>query len=246
MASLNRPLALVLVLALLFALLAPLPLPWSIVAAQEGIVVSNLNDFDNGGANDCGSDGCSLREAIRLANSRTGPNTITFSVTGTIFLETALPILIDDETTLDATSADPAATQPNVTLNALGIAQGSHGLHLQSNNNVVRGLAIIRAPAGMSADIAGAGIFLDGASGNQLYQNWLGLAADGTAQGNGGYGLLIGNGASNNIIGADRDDQRNVLTSNVMGGIRINSAGNTALNQNNLIEGNYIGTTPTG
>ncbi|MBP1466064.1 right-handed parallel beta-helix repeat-containing protein [Candidatus Chloroploca sp. M-50] len=246
MASLNRRLALVLVLSLLFTLLAPLPVPWSIVAAQASIVVSNLNDLDNGGANDCGSDGCSLREAIRLANSRNGPNSITFTVTGTLTLESALPILTDDETTLDATSADPAATQPNVTLNALGIAPGSHGLHLQSNNNVVRGLAIIRAPAGMSADVAGAGIFLDGASGNQLYQNWLGLAADGTAQGNQGYGLLIGNGASNNIIGADRDDQRNVLTSNVMGGIRINTASNTALNQNNLIEGNYIGTTPAG
>lgn len=246
MASLNRRLALVLVLALLFSLLAPLPVPWSIVAAQASIVVSNLTDLDNGGTNDCGSDGCSLREAIRLANSRTGPNTITFSVTGTLTLESALPILTDDETTIDATSADPAAMQPNVTLNALGIAPGSHGLHLQSDNNLVRGLAIIRAPVEISADVAGAGIFLDGASGNQLYQNWLGLAADGSAQGNQGYGLLIGNGASNNIIGADRDDQRNVLTSNVMGGIRINSAGNTPLNQNNLIEGNYIGTTPAG
>ncbi|NCC34065.1 MAG: hypothetical protein EOM24_18945, partial [Chloroflexia bacterium] len=201
---------------------------------------------DNGGTNDCGSDGCTLLEAIRLANDRDGPNSITFTVTGTLTLESALPIVTDDETTIDATSADPAATQPNVTLNALGIASGSHGLHLQSNDNVVRGLAIIRAPAGISADVAGAGIFLDGASGNQLYQNWLGLAADGSAQGNQGYGLLIGNGASNNIIGADRDDQRNVLTSNVMGGIRINTASNTALNQNNLIEGNYIGTTPTG
>src|SRR5215211_4320016 len=74
-------LALLLTLALL-GLLAPAP------ARAAGFTVTNTNDSGAG----------SLRETIGQANAQTGPDTITFNVTGTIELGSTLPTISDDLT----------------------------------------------------------------------------------------------------------------------------------------------------
>lgn len=245
MAPSHRRLSLILLLVLVLLVL-PHPTP---LAAQSEILVANLSNLDNGGVNDCGGDGCSLREAIRLANSRSGPNTIRFSVSGEILLTNNLPTLTDDGTTIDATAA-AAPYAPTIRLNGVGLnANSANGLVIRSNNNIIRGLAIARVPLSTltTADQNGAGIFIDNGDGNQIYNCWIGLSANGlSAESNGGYGVLIGYGASNNTIGANSARDRNVISGNLTGGVVVYSDSDAFFNENNLIDGNYIGPDITG
>ena len=55
--------------------------------------VTTTDDHNDGS---CDGDDCTLREAIQAANAITSPDTIDFSVTGTITLTSALPDIIDD------------------------------------------------------------------------------------------------------------------------------------------------------
>jgi hypothetical protein len=87
------------------------------------------------------------------------------------------------------------------------------------------------------------GVRIDGgaASGNRVYGNYIGVAADGaTVVGNGttttaGIGIL--NSAAQNLIGAPSSAGRNVIGGNPGAGILIRGT----LSGGNLIEGNYIG-----
>ena len=56
-------------------------------------VVNSIADTDDG---TCDSTSCTLREAINAANANSGADTISFTVTGTILLGSALPDLSDD------------------------------------------------------------------------------------------------------------------------------------------------------
>src|SRR5215471_3824234 len=67
-----------------------------VLSAQAATyVVNSTADTDDGV---CDGTNCTLREAINAANATAGADTITFSVTGTILLESALPDLADDVT----------------------------------------------------------------------------------------------------------------------------------------------------
>ncbi len=77
----------------------------------------------------------------------------------------------------------------------------------------------------------------DGTSSNVVAWNTIGLAADGTADGNGGDGVYLGDGASANTIGGDAG-AGNVISTNLNEGIHV-SGDET---DGNLIEGNEIGT----
>ncbi|HMQ33556.1 MAG TPA: CSLREA domain-containing protein, partial [Chloroflexaceae bacterium] len=150
MPRLSRQLSLAVLLALLLTAI-PAARPG---LAQAGITVSNLTDVDNGVADGCGPDGCSLREAIRLANSRPGPNTITFSLAGEITPLSPLPPLSDDGTTIDGGSR-------TVSLNGSSAGE-ANGIEIRSSGNTVRGLVIYNF-TGSDRFAAGAGIYIDGA-----------------------------------------------------------------------------------
>ncbi|RRR75010.1 MAG: hypothetical protein EI684_05715, partial [Candidatus Viridilinea halotolerans] len=226
-------------LLLLFAMLLMTILqPRPLAAQGPTFTVNSLLD-----TNVCDATTCTLRGALTQA---TAGSTIRFSVSGEIALSGILPALSVGGVTIDATSA-AAPYNPTIFINAAGIATGgmTYGLQITSDNNVIRGLGIIRVPMGAgSTDDVGAGIIIDRGSNNAIYNCWIGLAANGTnAAGNAGYGILIKNGASNNIIGANSDRDRNVISANLQGSIGL--IGQTfdpvRYNTGNRIEGNYIG-----
>ncbi len=100
------------------------------------------------------------------------------------------------------------------------------------------GLAIV--------NFGGDGIEIDGGDNNIVAGNYIGIEADGsTVASNGGYGVLLRNGASGNTIGGSTLPARNVLsghTASGAAGVGLIDAGTS----NNKIQGNYIGTDASG
>lgn len=131
-------------------------------------------------------------------------------------------------------------------LNAAGTAS------LGNTNN---GIAIYNAPTNtVGGTLAGArnvisgnggsGIYLNGgtARANLIQGNFLGVNAAGSASlGNAGDGITL-NSAPGNFIGGTNAGAGNIISGNSKGGILLNSAGASA----NRLEGNYVGTDPTG
>ena len=110
-------------------------------------------------------------------------------------------------------------------------------LQVTSSGNTFQGISFV----GAQEDA----IVLSGATAtnNNIFGNFIGLNADGTAfKGNGGYGVRIQNGASNNILGTNGDDttdasERNIISGNSAGGIIITGTGS----ENNVVAGNLFG-----
>lgn len=146
------------------------------------------------------------------------------------------------------------------------IEQGASGtqvlgnfIGLDSTGNAVQanggdGVAIVNAPANVVGGTAtglgnliagntGAGVSISGASaqGNVLLGNHIGLKQNNTAAGNGAWGVAI-LGAPLNLIGGTTAAARNVISSNAQDGILILGAGATG----NAVQGNFIGTDPSG
>ena len=130
---------------LVTAFLFSIPLaPPSPVHAALPFEVNTLTDQTDGS---CGDGTCSLRDAIALANSDAGPDTIEFDVTGTITVSAALgclPSLDDDGTTIDGTTVDGYAGTPLVAVTAgVGLSCGiTTGIYINGDENVLKGLAI--------------------------------------------------------------------------------------------------------
>lgn len=158
-------------------------------------VVANTADSGQG----------SLRQA--LTNAQNG-DTITFDPAvfppgnpATILPESALPVLDRGSITIDASNA-------GVILDGRNTPQGTSGLQIWTNNNVVRGLQIVSFPA------HGIRIF-GGASGNTIGGNWqVGNAPHGQGNiisRNGDAGIDISgigtrdNQVIGNLIGLDSD-----------------------------------------
>jgi hypothetical protein len=83
----NRPIRWLLTISLLLITIVTLSEPEAFGAKASEYVVSNLDDFGPG----------SLRQAIEDADAAPGQDTITFSVNGTIFLESTLPTITDPD-----------------------------------------------------------------------------------------------------------------------------------------------------
>jgi Bacterial Ig-like domain (group 3)/PKD domain/Bacterial pre-peptidase C-terminal domain/RTX calcium-binding nonapeptide repeat (4 copies) len=83
-----------------------------------------------------------------------------------------------------------------------------------------------------------------GTTGAVIAGNYIGLAADGTTQlSNTGSGVLVRAGATGTTVGGTSGSlTRNVISGSTGPGIRITDSGTTG----NVVEGNYIGTDPTG
>jgi CSLREA domain-containing protein len=83
------------------------------------------------------------------------------------------------------------------------------------------------------------------ASNNKVSGNWIGLDVTGTAAlANGGDGVGLVNGASENSIGigGTGSGKGNVISGNSGNGVHISDAGT----MRNVVQGNFIGTDPTG
>ena len=181
-----------------------------------------------------------LREALQGASSG---DSITFDPSifsgddpKIIYLQSTLPGIVQGHVTVDASMAE-------VILDGSTIPDGwDSAIQVLSNNNIIRGLTLINL-SGAAIQISGGqdnliegnvvgnsdiGIGLWGAntSGNRITVNYLGVMSDGvTPQGNTSTGIIVMEGAHNNIIGPD-----NQIAFNGHNGVEIfleGSIGNT-------------------
>jgi hypothetical protein len=115
-----------------------------------------------------------------------------------------------------------------------------------SEGNVISGNRSESFPFGAGVTITGAG-----SSWNRVSGNLIGLDATGArVMPNGSAGVIIGDGASDNVIGGVTESERNVITGNgtlplipgVSGGVHLYGVGT----ENNDVIGNYIGLIANG
>ncbi len=263
--------------ALLLTLLAVLLSPQRVSAAS--IVVNSLA---NSSTNSDGT--CTLREAIQAANSNTasgvpagecaaGSNdpvvdVITFSLSGTITLSSALPGIgggtSDDPgyVTIDGDNDDDMV--PDIVLDrnggaGVGLAIGRAASPAAAAVNVtIRGLEIreFGGQAGIHAlfaqtlviedciVVAGTmrGIYIQNAASSDvtIRRCRIGLDSTGAAAGNGANGIQVADGADDVTI------ENSVISANGGNGIRVVGGMMDTSSNNLLIQDNFIGTDLTG
>lgn len=186
--------------------------------AQGGsLVVNKLEDGDDG---TCNAAHCTLREAINAANNQPGPDTITFSVTGTIET-TGLPALTDDGTVIDASevfgSGPLGADAPGIKLQGPPTEESVGFLISNANNVRISGLFITGFGDGIRLELGSS-------------DNIIGTNADGTrdTEERNVISGVVGDGSCLPTTGCD--------------GIEIN--GGTTMS--NTVAGNFIGTDESG
>ncbi len=193
----------------------------------------------------------SLFEAIMAANANAGADTIAFNIPGegvqTISVgEHGLPE-ITDPVTIDG------YTQPGAAANTLSTGDDAcvlvridgtymgdpphHGLIISAGNSVIRGLALTGFPFILETLFTGTAIILKEKGGNFIEGNFIGLDPDELQSGANLIGVSIS--SSNNSVGGTLPAQRNVIANNLRDGIEVGSTGN-------VIQGNYLGTDPSG
>lgn len=164
----------------------------------------------------------SLRQAIIDANANVGADTIDFSVSGPITLLSVLPQLSDNTggTTIDGGG--------NITLDGSSLGGLDRGLVLNFSGNVIDGLTVSGFP--------GAGIEILGAASTGNIIRGCNIDA------NGSHGVVLGLGASDNIVGGTTAAERNIISGNSGSGVVIENTDTTG----NVVQGNYIGTDASG
>lgn len=130
---------------------------------------------------------------------------------------------------------------------------GTNATGTAAQGNTGSGVRIGGGASGntVGGTIAGAGNVIDGSThsgvaiydsdGNTVAGNTIGLNTGGTAALPNLYGVLISNG-SNNTVGGTTPGARNVISGNTNEGVIIAEPAATG----NAVQGNYIGTDPTG
>ncbi len=193
---------------------------------NAALAVLNTNDSGAG----------SLRQAILDAESNPDVSAIVFDIPGagphTIvpaspLPTTTTPVLIDGHSQPGASPGNP-----KIVLNgsAPGLGLGVSALTLGGASSLVRGLVINGFP--------GPGMTIT-SSGNTIRSNFIGTNPTGTAAVANAQGILIGSTATNNVIGGDLLDHRNIISGNSEWGIGIEGDGNSVL-------GNHVGTNVSG
>ena len=190
----------------------------------------------------------SLRAAITSVNGDPPglADEIDFSVAGVIQLTSGALPAITNTVKIDGSTAPGFAGTPVVEIDNNGFA----GLTLSGSGSTLDSLSI--------ANANGAGVTLNGSFGSgfeggafgqniSVVGNYIGLALDGLIAANTGYGVQINE--SDSTIGGTAAADRNVISGNGAGGIQIDdgtSGFHISLPNGALVEGNFIGTDPTG
>jgi hypothetical protein len=188
----------------------------------------------------------SLRAAITSVNADTTPDEIDFSVAGVIQLTSGALPAITTTVKIDGTTAPGFAGAPVVEIDNNGFA----GLTLSANNSSLVSLSIVNAN-GAGVTLSGSFAPPIGGSANgqniDVLGNYIGLALGGSIAANTGYGVQINN--SDSTVGGSTFADRNVISGNGAGGVQIDngvSGFTIAYTNGALVEGNFIGTDPTG
>lgn len=192
------------------------------VSAQS-FVVTNADDHGPG----------SLREALINANARAGTDPIIFNIPGlgvkVISLLTPLPE-ITDPVVIGADAQPGYAGAPLIELDGASAGSGANGLVITAGRTIVRGLAI----GGFQA----AGIVVRSGDGTGIQGNYIGVDATGALARPNNVGIQLSN-SRNNLIGGTVAAARNVVSGNLSNGVEV--GGN-----DNLVQGNFIGTNASG
>jgi titin len=236
----------------LFVLLSLILVPFAANAAPPPTEweVTNTSDY---GSSDPVVTG-SLRWAMLGANTDGTASLIKFNIdTATdpgctfggpciIQPERALPFLNVGNTEINGYS-QPGALQAVGSGTALikieidgSTVTGNNGFNITSADNVIKGLAI------HSFGLYGIAIYNPVADDNIIEGNHIGTEVTGLiCHGNGWSGVLIENGAENNIIGGTVSAERNIISCNDLNGIDISDVSNSSSTTGNQVLGNYIG-----
>jgi CSLREA domain-containing protein len=229
--------------------------PWH-AAGPASLVVNTTSDSDDGA---CDATHCSLREAMTVAYSNPGPDTISFNIPPndpgcnaagvcTIHPATYLPLVTDAETAIDGFSqpgALPNSSPSGQGINAVYkiVLDGSAvpcchaAVEFRSSGNLVRGLVIQRFYYG---------VFVLDADDNRIEGNFIGTDAQGASTaGNLCVGVSInstegGPASHNNVLGGSSPQARNLISGNGCAGVEIGPGGN------NKVQGNIIGADASG
>jgi hypothetical protein len=125
----------------------------------------------------------------------------------------------------------------------LAMANAKDGVEIDGPNNLIGGTTAAARNV-ISGNLGTGGIVISGtaASGNVIQGNYIGTDVTGTAPiPNDGRGIAV-EGAPNNLIGGTAPGAGNVISGNRATGIRTFVSGA----EGNIIQGNFIGTDPTG
>jgi len=200
----------------------------SLIQSQAHALNFIVSDLGDNGAN-------TFRNAITLVNGNPGPHTIGFSVTGTINLTSALPIVtqavsIDGDTNNDGV--------PDIILNGNAAGNGVDGLVISGGSSTVTGLVI--------ENFTGIGLTLSVLGNDTVTGNYLGIGSDGQTSAANDHGELLIDDVANNQIGGT-----NAVDRNVIGGSNHQAScdlfvisGSNAIQ--NIVQGNYVGITADG
>ena len=206
-------------------------------AAADTYPVTNTNDSGAG----------SLRQAIMDANAHSGPDMISFNIPGaavrTIIPATELPP-ITSPVTIDGYTQ--AGSSPNT------LAVGNNAVLLIELSGAVvghTGNGLTFAPAAIGSTLRGlvinhgwdAAVLVQ--TNNMVVEGcFLGTNAAGTMAMGNGIGVSLQ--GSSNTIGGTTTTARNIISGNTRHGVSL--GGGATVAQNNLVQGNFIGTDVTG
>ncbi len=207
----------------------------------------------------------SLRAALYYASDHPG-TTVRFNISTndpgysngvfTIYLSGELPPLVANGTVIDATTQPGYTTRPVIALSGSKLSSElaypgtlfNCGLRVYAANCVINGLSIQSFPfLGIAVEYAYA-------VSNRIQGCYIGVTPNTTnAAGNTYQGISIDTGASHTFIGGTNAAQRNVISGNTQYAILvIGTNGQPAAARigtntvGTIIQGNYIGTDPTG
>jgi parallel beta-helix repeat protein len=194
----------------------------------KGALVSNTSDSGAG----------SLRQAVEDANLSPGHDLIAFAiddalqVNGRYLIESAGLNVSSAMITIDGTTQYDFINAPIVELrDELGDSATGITLTFEATNSVVRGLAITGWTTGIGI----------GAENVRIAGNYVGIALDDSTGGGNGIGIVIAPSLDSQVlIGGTTSDDRNVIANSQVAGIEMFSVSNA------VVQGNYIGTDPSG
>jgi hypothetical protein len=243
--------------ALSFVLLLAFSTVASIVLAaqpEQTIVVTSAADSGPG----------TLREALQQASPNTtiifDPAVFPLANPAKITLTSdPLPTITQGNLTIDASDT-------GVILDGSQASQGN-GLQIESDGNVIKGLQILNFPASgfmifeasenligginaapggpctgdcnlISNNVVGISIMGERAVNNVVSGNYIGTDFAGKQSlGRQAFGIYIQDGAQDNVIGGDTEDERNLISGNYYAGVTIIGSET----RNNTVRGNWIG-----
>lgn len=197
---------------------------------------------------------CSLPDAISVANSLPGAQTIIFNIPGsgphTIQTSAMIPgfsSLMIDGTTQPGYNGSPlvilngslAPSVNGLTIGSNATVKGlmirsfkGHGIHIAGSNSIIGGPNAGDGNVISGNALSGVHIESENADNNRVEGNFIGTTANGMAAlANGQYGVVIRSGADGNIV------TRNMISGNTLSGVRISEAASLS----NIVRENLIG-----